>query len=143
MVATDLVRHPGAPPMAPSQHPSPTGPRAGHRSSWWGDRGVRTKVLAAVGVASVAATGMGVFGVLALGNAATTTEELSAGNMAAVVALDDMVDDVQNLRVTSRNAILATTADDTQAAFAKIPDLIQQYQTAQAAYVATVLTADE
>src|SRR3954454_9484536 len=40
------------------------------RASWWGDRGVRTKVLTAVGTAAAAAVAIGVLGLTSLDSAA-------------------------------------------------------------------------
>jgi len=48
--------------------PTPTTKSSSNRTAWWGDRGVSTKILTAVGTAGVVAAGVGVMGIVALGS---------------------------------------------------------------------------
>ena len=69
------VRSPSRPPARP------------RRRAWWGDRGVRTKTLTAVGAAAVVAAGVGVLGIVR--PAATVGGDqpgLYAGNVAGIAA---------------------------------------------------------
>jgi methyl-accepting chemotaxis protein len=54
------------------------------RAALWGDRGVRTKVLAAVGVAALVAVVIGVLGLISLGTSAQRTQDLYDANFGGV-----------------------------------------------------------
>jgi methyl-accepting chemotaxis protein len=118
---------------------APTTPR---RSSWWGDRSVRTKVLAAVGAAAVAGSCIGVVGVRAVDQGAAHSQDLVQTNLAGVRSVADMVDDVQQLRVASRNAVLSRTPGDTNTALAKVPQILTAYQDDEKTYSALPLDGD-
>ncbi|TYP81304.1 MCP four helix bundle domain-containing protein, partial [Blastococcus xanthinilyticus] len=102
--------------------------------NWWADRGVKTKVLSAVGVAAAAAAATGIVGTVALNSASQTAEDLYRDNVTSVISVGKMIDDVQTLRVLSRNAALAAGPTDAQAALDKIPTVLAQYEADQAAY---------
>ena len=85
--------------------PTPVGtPRP--KAAWWGDRGVRTKILAAVGAASVVAAGVGVMGLSALGASAETSNTLYASNIAGISAADDMMVTVGEARRLIRDVLI-------------------------------------
>jgi methyl-accepting chemotaxis protein len=74
--------------------------------AWWGDRGVRTKILAAVGVAGVVAAGVGVMGLTALGSSAQTSQTLYESNIAGISAADDMTVTVGEARRLIRDVLI-------------------------------------
>jgi len=74
--------------------------------SWWGDRGVRTKVLTAVGIGAVAATTIGVLGITALNSAAATSSDLYEHHLMAVSDVGSLVSAMQAARIDSRDALL-------------------------------------
>ena len=55
-------------------------------ATWWGDRGVRTKTLTAVGVTATVAVGVGLMGLQALGSTADATSALYTGNVGGIQA---------------------------------------------------------
>src|SRR3954471_7125008 len=107
---------------------TPVAPPARSRALW-GDRGVRTKVLAAVGVAGVVATGVGVMGLTALGSSADTSHTLYASNVAGITAADDMMVTIGEARRFIRDVIItpdAATAQKSLDAFAALEDTFHQ-----------------
>ena len=113
-------------------------PLARSRSTW-GDRSVRTKVLTVAGVAGVVAAGIGVSGLMALGDAATAADQLYDDNLEGVAAAADMDGLVGDLRVNIRDTILG---GDTAAAIAKIDDLAADFTAATDAYRAETDSPD-
>src|SRR4051794_29242705 len=63
---------------------------AARRASWWGDRGVRTKVLVAVGAAAAVAVVIGVLGLFSLTAAAARTQNLYDANLQGVTQAETM-----------------------------------------------------
>ncbi|SDN82548.1 methyl-accepting chemotaxis protein [Klenkia soli] len=110
---------------------------------WWGDRSVTVKVLAAVGVASLVAGTIGVLGLRALDSAADTSQSIYENNVTSVVAIGAMIDDVQQLRVASRNAILAADQQATTTAVDSVGTILEAYATDQASYTEFGMTPDK
>ena len=100
-------------------------------SSWWGDRSVRTKVLATAGVGSLVAAGIGVMGVAALGDAAESADQLYQANLLGVAAAADMDGLLGDIRVNVRDTILGA---DTAAAAAAEETLAQEMTEAIGVY---------
>ncbi|WP_138757100.1 methyl-accepting chemotaxis protein [Modestobacter altitudinis] len=95
----------------------------------WGDRGVRTKILAAVGVAGVVAAGVGVMGLSALGSSAQTSQALYESNIAGISAADDMMVTLGEGRRLIRDVLITPDrAGGQQAldAFAALEDTFHQ-----------------
>jgi methyl-accepting chemotaxis protein len=112
----------------PSSRPTP-------RRAWWGDRGVRTKTLTAVGAAALVAAGVGVLGISALGTSAATSQDLYAGNIAGLSAVADMQNALDDIRIAARNAVLTPAdADSTKITDTTIPELAQEFHAAAEAY---------
>ncbi|MGY5885008.1 methyl-accepting chemotaxis protein [Modestobacter lacusdianchii] len=99
--------------------------------SWWGDRSVRTKVLATAGVAGVVAAGIGITGLTALSGAATAAEALYADNVLGVARAADMDGLVGDLRVNIRDTILGS---DPSAAMTRIGTLGDDFSAAVEGY---------
>jgi methyl-accepting chemotaxis protein len=103
---------------------SPAGPGA-----WWGDRGVRTKIIAAVGVASVVAAGVGIMGLSALGASAATSQDMYSGNILGISAADDMMVTVGEARRLIRDVVITpdpATAQKALDSFAALQDTFHQ-----------------
>ncbi|MGY1594999.1 methyl-accepting chemotaxis protein [Geodermatophilus sp. SYSU D00708] len=81
------------------------------RRAWWGDLGVRTKVLAAVAVAAVAALVVGVLGLNSLGSSADRTEYMHARNVVGVQLAEDMRFQLMNIRFASTSRSYANTPE--------------------------------
>jgi methyl-accepting chemotaxis protein len=111
-------------------------------TSWWGDRTVRTKVLAAVGAAVVAGTCIGVVGIRSVNEGAANSRDLVENHMVGITSVADMTDDVQQLRVASRNAALSLSPADTQKALGQVPDILTAYQEDEDTYRALALDGD-
>jgi methyl-accepting chemotaxis protein len=79
-------------------------------ASWWGDRPVATKVLAAVGTATLVAVLIGVLGMQSVSAAAFRTEELYENNVQGISDAATMRNAMQNVRLASRDAALAADA---------------------------------
>jgi hypothetical protein len=135
--------------VVPSLTP-PTEPRPAHtpegRSplSWWGDRGVRTKTLTAVGAAAVVAVGVGMLGISALGDSAATSEDLYESNITALEASADMKDALGKVRIAARNALLTPLdADSVTITRTTIPELAAEFHAAADAYTGSSPTPEK
>ncbi|WP_348519331.1 methyl-accepting chemotaxis protein [Blastococcus sp. TF02-09] len=104
---------------------------------------MKTKVLVAVGVAATAAAATGVVGSLALNTAAQTADDLYHDNIVSAVSIAQMIDDVQTLRVTSRNAALAIDPAQAQEELDKVPAVVERYHADEASYTTTGITAEK
>ncbi|MGY1856134.1 methyl-accepting chemotaxis protein [Modestobacter sp. SYSU DS0290] len=102
--------------------PAPATPA--HTRSWWGDRSVKTKVLATAGIAGVVAAGIGITGLQALGTSADAADALYEDNLRGVAAVSEMEARIGDMRVNLRDTILGT---DPQAAVARIDELAEQF----------------
>jgi methyl-accepting chemotaxis protein len=109
----------------------------------WADRSVKVKVLVAVGVAAVVACTIGVVGLRALDSAAQTSQDIYDNNVTSVVAVGLMIDDVQQMRIASRNAILAADPAATTKALGSLDDLFSTYSKDQDAYTEFGMTPDK
>jgi len=92
------------------------------RAAWWGDRGVRAKVLAAVGTAAAAAVAIGVLGLTSLDSAAARTQNLYDANLQGVTYAETMAGALKDTRVTVRDVILSSDAATAQKQAAAIDD---------------------
>src|SRR3712207_3745177 len=128
-----------APSALDSPDRSPAGPPA--TRAWWGDRGVRTKTLAAVAVTATVAVGVGVMGVSALGTSAASTQDLYENNIGGLEALGEMRDAIGGVRQTSRDAILAPTPELTEEALASLTGRLDDYHAAVEHYADAATTA--
>ncbi|GHE08995.1 methyl-accepting chemotaxis protein [Klenkia taihuensis] len=118
--------------------PHLTGP-----ARFWADRSVRVKVLTAVTAASTVAVTIGLVGVDALQDSASTTEQMYSESLVAVSAIASLENDVQSIRVQNRNAILAGDAAGTRAALDAVDAARAQFDETVEAYRATGLDAEQ
>ena len=95
--------------LAPGPGPSPDVPRSTARqATWWADRGARTKILSTVAVSALATAVAGVLGLHALSAAADSADRLHRHDMAGALAAADMNASLIDMRVTVRDALLAS-----------------------------------
>ncbi|MGY1824732.1 MCP four helix bundle domain-containing protein, partial [Geodermatophilus sp. SYSU D00079] len=97
--------------MAARPLPSRPAPPTPASRSWWGDLGVRTKVLAAVSVAALAALVVGVVGLNALGSSAERTEYMHDRNVVGVQLTEEMRFQLMNIRFASTSRSYANTPE--------------------------------
>jgi methyl-accepting chemotaxis protein len=121
---------PGAP--APSE---PGGGRPALRV--WGDRSVKTKILSAVGVTALVAVAIGVLSIFGMSRAAADSEELYASNLLGAVEVANLDGVVSDMRVVTRDSILARSAEVRQERFARAEELRAEFAASVDAYVAT------
>ena len=91
---------------APALAGSPPSLSAARSRSWWGDRGVSTKILSAVGAASVVAVGIGVLGLTSLSSSASSTEALYRQHLLSVGYAGDLASTLYSTRIDTRDALL-------------------------------------
>ncbi|MQA36149.1 methyl-accepting chemotaxis protein, partial [Modestobacter roseus] len=101
--------------------------------SWWGDRSVRTKVLATVGVAGVVAASIGVLGLGALSRSADSGDALYRENVSGLVAVAVMGDTVRDMRVNLRDTLVGT---DVPGSISNIDTLADRFSEATDDYAA-------
>ncbi len=118
-------------------------PSTSPRRSWWGDRGVKVKVLTAVGAAAVVAAGVGVMGLTALGTSADTTHTLYASNLAGVSAVGDMNVVIGEVRKSSRDALITPDRAEAQQILDALPRYADDYHAAVDAYAASFPTPEK
>src|SRR3954454_16131187 len=138
--------HPGYLEPLMAAQPSTTSPddrTPEHKASWWGDRGVSTKILSAVGVAGVVAAGVGIMGLTALGSAAATSQNLYGSNITAINATSDMTTAIADVRKAARDALITPDPAEKQSIVSGIPDLAATFENAVSAYENTSPTAEK
>jgi methyl-accepting chemotaxis protein len=109
---------------SPTHRPGPIpadGVRSGSLGARWGDRSVVTKVLAAVGVATLVAVLIGVLGMQSLGSAADRTDQMYNRNVLGVSDAAALRNAMANVRLASRDAALAADPAGAQKALNTIP----------------------
>jgi hypothetical protein len=110
-----------------------SGTRAG---SWWGDRGVTTKVLSTVALGAVVTGTVGLMGVQALGSTADSADSLYEANLQGAVATADVDGILSDIRVGTRNALLSATPQETQETLAAVEGLRGDFDAAMETYAA-------
>jgi methyl-accepting chemotaxis protein len=97
-------------------------------TTWWGDRTVATKVLSAVGVATLVAVLIGVLGMRAQSTAAHRTSELYENNVMGVSDAAALRNALNNVRLASRDAALAADAAGAQRALDTVPEFVARFE---------------
>ncbi|WP_369832198.1 methyl-accepting chemotaxis protein [Blastococcus sp. TF02-8] len=103
---------------------------------------MRTKVLSAVGVTAVVAAGIGALGIAGLSEAASQADELYSSNLLGAVEVATMDSIVSDIRIVTRDALLAESPEATQEKFAIIDGYRADFQHSAEAYVATGMSPD-
>ena len=114
---------------------SSTEPPARKRA-WWGDRGVKVKVLAAVAVAAVVAAVVGALGLQALTASADRTQAMLDDNVHGITNAAAMRGALKDTRVGIRDAILAVGEADTRAALESVTTAHDRFTAAFDKYMA-------
>jgi len=127
-------------------HPTPVSPTGspageGSRSAWWGDRGVSVKILSAVSVGAVVAAGIGVLGMTAMSKAADDSAELYSSNLLGSIQAVALETQLAQMRVVVRDALLASTPEESDEKFEQLADLREQFGQTIDAFVATGMDA--
>jgi methyl-accepting chemotaxis protein len=131
-------------PTGPARSPRPTSPDDSARPrAWWGDRGVKTKILTAVSVAALVAVAVGILGLQALGRSATLNQNLYEVNLKSVAAGADMRAALGDLRVNLRSAALATSRDKAQEYLDTLPEIEDRFAAAKIAFEAEGMTPEK
>jgi methyl-accepting chemotaxis protein len=107
------------------------------RGAWWGDRTVKTKILAAIAVSAIATGVVGLTGIQALSAAATSAGSMYANHMVGADAAADLSTAVDNIRINGRDAMLASGPQDAATDVAALDGLGADFDQAVAAYEAT------
>jgi methyl-accepting chemotaxis protein len=111
--------------------------------AWWGDRSLRTKVLSTVTVSAAVAGVIGFMGLSALSDSAASAHDLYENNLVGAVTAAEMEALVSDMRVNTRDTILATDLQDVEGHLANVDTLRQQFDDSVAKYSAGDLDAEE
>ncbi|WP_448615007.1 methyl-accepting chemotaxis protein [Modestobacter sp. URMC 112] len=129
--------------VTPPTSPSPDDRTAEHKASWWGDRGVSTKILTAVGAAGVVAATVGVMGLSALSTSAAASQDLYASNISGLEASADMKAVIGELRKLSRDALITPDPAETKQILTDLPVTAEAFDAAVAAYGESLPTEEK
>jgi methyl-accepting chemotaxis protein len=99
-----------------------------HTRSWWGDRGVKVKVLTTVGVTAVVAAGIGVLGLTGMSHAADDAEKLYEENLQGALHAASLAARLGDMRVVARDALIAESTKATHEQFAELDTMAQAFQ---------------
>jgi methyl-accepting chemotaxis protein len=105
--------------------------------SWWGDRSVKTKILTNVGLAAVVAGTIGTLGMFGMSKAADDSALLYSSNLLGSVEAANLDGLLQEMRVASRNALIAETPEETDEKLAGLVELRGKFADTVDAYMAT------
>ncbi|MBB3677628.1 methyl-accepting chemotaxis protein [Modestobacter versicolor] len=121
----------------PSTPPSGAAPDAPVRqAAWWGDRSVATKVLTAVGAASAVAVVIGVTGLSALESEAAASQRIYTQDVLGIDGISALVNDLQNVAVAQRDAVLAGTPTEIGTALDRVQQARADFDADLQAYLA-------
>jgi methyl-accepting chemotaxis protein len=118
----------------------PTGTPPERRLSalgWWGDRSIKTKILTNVGLAAVVAGTIGSLGMAGMSQAADDSALLYSSNLLGSIEAANLDALLQEMRVASRNALIAETPEETAEKLASLVELREQFADTTDAYMAT------
>src|SRR3954451_19188048 len=111
--------------------------------AWWADRSLRTKVLSTVTVSAAVAGAIGFLGLSALSASAASAHDLYENNLVGAVTAAEMEALVSDMRVNTRDTILATDLQDVESHLANVDTLRQQFDDSVVKYRAGDLDAQE
>ncbi|MGY1594755.1 MCP four helix bundle domain-containing protein [Geodermatophilus sp. SYSU D00708] len=93
--------------MTATAPPGPLAPPGEPARAWWGDRSVRTKILAAVATSAAVTAVVAAMGIGSLTEAAEKAHSMYAVNLRGVEAAADMDALLNEMRVGARDAVVA------------------------------------
>ncbi len=105
--------------------------------SWFTDRGVRTKILVAVGLVAFVAVTVGLVGLRALGQSAATSQEIYDANVRGAANVALMANNVDDVRIALRDAALALTTAESKKHLDDLADIRATYDLNEKAYLST------
>ncbi|SFL95235.1 methyl-accepting chemotaxis protein [Geodermatophilus ruber] len=108
--------------------------RAGSVTTWWGDRSVATKVLTAIGVATLVAVLVGILGMQSLSTAADRTERMYDENINGLTNATELRSALSSVRIASRDSALAKDVPAAQAQLNSIAGYEARFEEVIAAY---------
>ncbi|WP_179722441.1 methyl-accepting chemotaxis protein [Petropleomorpha daqingensis] len=106
----------------------------------WGDRSVKTKVLATVTVSAAVAGVIGFMGLVSLDDAAVSAQALYESNLIGAVSATEMDTLLSDMRVNTRDTVLASDLQDVEANLADVDGLRTEFDAAVATYTAGEMT---
>jgi methyl-accepting chemotaxis protein len=110
--------------------------------AWFGNRGVRAKILATVVATALVGGVVGVVGLQALSASADSAESMYSKSLLGSTAAGDMRSAIYEMRINSRDAVLAVDASSAQAAVDKLDDSNDKFTEAARRYEAATPSAD-
>jgi methyl-accepting chemotaxis protein len=123
--------------MTAVPRPTTAVPRSRSVLTWWGDRSITAKILTNVGVAGVVAGTIGGLGMYGMSQASDDSAVLYSSNLLGSVEAANMESLLQEMRVGSRNALLAETPEETEEKIAALDDVHEDFADTTEAYMAT------
>jgi methyl-accepting chemotaxis protein len=105
--------------------------------SFWADRSVMTKILTTVGVASVVAAAIGGLGIAGMSEAASDADGLYSSNLMGATDAAEMDSLVHEMRVVTRDTVMAPTEERRQERFARAEELRDEFAATVAGYEST------
>ncbi|MFC7494288.1 MULTISPECIES: methyl-accepting chemotaxis protein [unclassified Nocardioides] len=103
--------------------------------AWFRDLGVRTKILAAVGLTALVAVVVGIMGLQSLSGSVDSAEGIYTENVEGVDAVGDMRASIADMRIDARSAVLGLSQADKQGAATKLHDDHLAFEEAAERYV--------
>lgn len=125
------------------QQPSTPGTAPGARRSLWGDRGIRTKILAAVGTASLGAALVGVAGLSGLDRVAADAQVIVSQDLVQIETTEQMAFVLEHSRRLVRDVALATSADEIVQLSDQLDGSTTQMEELRARYLGAGPTAED
>ncbi|WP_040338832.1 methyl-accepting chemotaxis protein [Candidatus Blastococcus massiliensis] len=129
--------------MSTAARITPTPQPARSLLSRWADRSVRTKVLTAVSVTAVVAGGIGALGISGMSAAADDADKLYSSNLLGAVEVAHLDSLLHEMRVVTRDTILAPTPERQQERFTRAEELRTAFADGVTAYAATGMSPDQ
>jgi methyl-accepting chemotaxis protein len=111
-------------------------------TSWWGDRGIRTKVLVPAVLATVVALVVGLVGLNSLSASAATSQRIYQNNLVAVKVLGEIAVTRKSISLSIRDILLVGDGPDRQATLDEYAELQETFLAQLDEYAATGLTAE-
>ncbi|MCF6745821.1 methyl-accepting chemotaxis protein [Blastococcus sp. KM273128] len=103
--------------------------------SWWGDRGIKTKILVAVAVAGFVAALVGVLGLQALNASADRTQLMLNDNVHGITNAAAMRGGLKDVRIRTRDALLSSDPARKAEALDQVAEFDARFQDSLSAYL--------
>lgn len=127
--ATDTSSSSGAPPRS--------------KRSWWGDRGIKTKLITALAIPVLGAITIGITGLVSLDSASDDVHELYSSNIGGIAAVANMRNQLNQMRIAELDAALVDEPAKVDKSLAAFDSAAQAFDDAVATYRATGLSTKQ